>query len=74
MKIERIDHLNLTVADIARSVAFYKQVLGMEAESMGEHRAALRLAPPPSVVHSPSSVQIIVENFTSGELLAFARR
>ncbi len=24
MKIERIDHLNLTVADIARSVAFYK--------------------------------------------------
>jgi catechol 2,3-dioxygenase-like lactoylglutathione lyase family enzyme len=41
MKIERIDHLNLTVADIARSVAFYKQVLGMEAESMGEHRAAL---------------------------------
>jgi catechol 2,3-dioxygenase-like lactoylglutathione lyase family enzyme len=41
MKIERIDHLNLTVADIARSIAFYKQVLGMEAESMGEHRAAL---------------------------------
>lgn len=41
MKIERIDHLNLTVADIARSVAFYKQVLGMTAESMGEHRAAL---------------------------------
>jgi catechol 2,3-dioxygenase-like lactoylglutathione lyase family enzyme len=41
MKIERIDHLNLTVADVARSVAFYKQVLGMEAESMGEHRAAI---------------------------------
>jgi catechol 2,3-dioxygenase-like lactoylglutathione lyase family enzyme len=41
MKIERIDHLNLTVADIERSVAFYKQVLGMEAESMGERRAAL---------------------------------
>jgi catechol 2,3-dioxygenase-like lactoylglutathione lyase family enzyme len=41
MKIERIDHLNLTVADIPRSVEFYKRVLGMEAESMGEHRAAL---------------------------------
>ena len=41
MKIERIDHLNLTVADIARSVAFYERVLGMETESMGEHRAAL---------------------------------
>jgi catechol 2,3-dioxygenase-like lactoylglutathione lyase family enzyme len=41
MKIERIDHLNLTVADIARSVEFYKRVLGMRAESMGEGRAAL---------------------------------
>jgi catechol 2,3-dioxygenase-like lactoylglutathione lyase family enzyme len=41
MKIERIDHLNLTVADIDRSVEFYKRVLGMKAESMGEDRAAL---------------------------------
>jgi catechol 2,3-dioxygenase-like lactoylglutathione lyase family enzyme len=41
MKIERIDHLNLTVADIDRSVEFYKRVLGMRAESMGEGRAAL---------------------------------
>jgi catechol 2,3-dioxygenase-like lactoylglutathione lyase family enzyme len=41
MKIERIDHLNLTVADIDRSIAFYKRVLGMEIESMGEGRAAL---------------------------------
>ena len=41
MKIERIDHLNLTVADIDRSVEFYKRVLGMETESMGEGRAAL---------------------------------
>ena len=41
MKIERIDHLNITVADIDRSIAFYKKVLGMEAEVMGEGRAAL---------------------------------
>jgi catechol 2,3-dioxygenase-like lactoylglutathione lyase family enzyme len=41
MKIERIDHLNLTVADIDRSVAFYQRVLGMKTESMGEGRAAL---------------------------------
>jgi catechol 2,3-dioxygenase-like lactoylglutathione lyase family enzyme len=41
MKIERIDHLNLTVADIDRSVEFYQRVLGMKAESMGEGRAAL---------------------------------
>jgi catechol 2,3-dioxygenase-like lactoylglutathione lyase family enzyme len=41
MQIERIDHLNLTVADIERSVEFYKRVLGMKTESMGEGRAAL---------------------------------
>ena len=41
MKIERIDHLNLTVADIDRSAEFYKRVLGMEIESIGEGRAAL---------------------------------
>src|SRR5215470_13009675 len=41
MKIERIDHLNITVADIGRSVEFYERVLGMKTESMGEGRAAL---------------------------------
>jgi len=41
MKIERIDHLNITVADIDRSAEFYKRVLGMRTESMGEGRAAL---------------------------------
>jgi len=41
MKIERIDHLNLTVADIDRSLEFYKRVLGMETESVSEDRAAL---------------------------------
>ena len=41
MKIERIDHLNLTVADIDRSLEFYQRVLGMKAESVGEGRAAL---------------------------------
>ena len=41
MKIERIDHLNITVADIDRSMAFYKKVLGMEAETIAEGRATL---------------------------------
>ncbi|HEX3863014.1 MAG TPA: VOC family protein [Stellaceae bacterium] len=41
MNIERIDHLNITVADIDRSVEFYQRVLGMKTESMGEGRAAL---------------------------------
>src|ERR1700676_3088591 len=41
MKIDRIDHLNITVADIDRSVEFYQRVLGMRSERMGEGRAAL---------------------------------
>jgi catechol 2,3-dioxygenase-like lactoylglutathione lyase family enzyme len=41
MKIERIDHLNLTVADIDRSIEFYQRVLGMKSERMGAGRAAL---------------------------------
>jgi catechol 2,3-dioxygenase-like lactoylglutathione lyase family enzyme len=41
MKIERIDHLNLTVADIDRSMEFYERVLGMRTERLGEGRAAL---------------------------------
>src|ERR1700686_1667957 len=41
MKIERIDHLNITVADIDRSIAFYKKVLGMKTEAIAEGRAAL---------------------------------
>ncbi len=42
MKVERLDHLNLTVADIDRSRDFYTKVLGMEAVTWGEGRAALR--------------------------------
>src|SRR4030081_438832 len=41
MNIDRIDHLNITVADIDRSVEFYERVLGMKTERMGEGRAAL---------------------------------
>ena len=41
MKIERIDHLNITVADIDRSIEFYQRVLGMKVETIGEGRAAL---------------------------------
>ncbi|HTV44957.1 MAG TPA: VOC family protein [Stellaceae bacterium] len=41
MNIDRIDHLNLTVADLDRSLDFYRSVLGMRCESIGEGRAAL---------------------------------
>src|SRR2546421_12018780 len=54
MKIDRIDHLNITVADIDRSVEFYQRVLGMRTERMGEGRAALLLASRRSISTSPA--------------------
>lgn len=41
MKVQRIDHVVLTVADIERTLAFYERVLGMTAVSFGEGRRAL---------------------------------
>ncbi|NIG55546.1 VOC family protein [Chitinophaga sp. Cy-1792] len=42
MKINRLDHLVLTVADIATTVKFYQEVLGMEPETFGAGRTALK--------------------------------
>jgi len=41
MRVDRIDHLVLTVADIDASVAFYETVLGMQKIEFGEGRIAL---------------------------------
>ena len=41
MRIDRIDHLVLTVADFERTTAFYAGVLGMEAVTFGDGRRAL---------------------------------
>lgn len=41
MKTSRIDHLVLTVADIERSVSFYRDVLGMRRIEFGDGRIAL---------------------------------
>jgi len=41
MKIERLDHLVLTVADIAKTCEFYEKVLGMETVTFGAGRKAL---------------------------------
>lgn len=42
MRINRLDHLVLTVADIDVTVRFYAEVLGMEMEIFDEGRTALR--------------------------------
>ena len=44
MEIERLDHLVLTVADIAATCAFYERALGMRAVTFGEGRSEGRTA------------------------------
>ena len=41
VRIDRLDHLVLTVADIDATVEFYTRVLGMEAVTFGTGRTAL---------------------------------
>jgi catechol 2,3-dioxygenase-like lactoylglutathione lyase family enzyme len=41
MKVESLDHLVLTVADVDASCAFYERVLGMQTVTFGEGRKAL---------------------------------
>lgn len=41
MKIDSLDHLVLTVADVAATCAFYTRVLGMVEVTFGEGRKAL---------------------------------
>jgi len=41
MNIDRIDHIVLTVADIAATCEFYERVLGMRAVTFGSGRTAL---------------------------------
>lgn len=41
MKIDRIDHIVLTVRSIERTCAFYASAFGMEVVSFGEGRKAL---------------------------------
>lgn len=40
-RVDRLDHLVLTVADIAATCAFYERVLGMRRETFGDGRTAL---------------------------------
>ena len=39
--LDRLDHLVLTVADLDRTIVFYRDVLGMRLETFGEGRKAL---------------------------------
>jgi len=41
VRVDRLDHLVLTVADIGATVGFYTRVLGMKAVTFGPGRTAL---------------------------------
>ena len=41
MRVERLDHLVLTVRDIPATVTFYTRVMGMQAVTFGDNRWAL---------------------------------
>ena len=42
MKIDRLDHLVLTVRDIEATCEFYRRVVGMEVVTFGNNRKALQ--------------------------------
>lgn len=42
MRVDRLDHLVLTVADIDVSIDFYTRILGMRAVTFGDGRHGLR--------------------------------
>jgi catechol 2,3-dioxygenase-like lactoylglutathione lyase family enzyme len=42
MRIDRLDHLVLTVRDLDAAIAFYTRILGMRAETFADGRTALR--------------------------------
>jgi catechol 2,3-dioxygenase-like lactoylglutathione lyase family enzyme len=60
MQIERLDHLVLTVADIARSCEFYTRVLGMEVVRFGEGRIALRFGQQKINLHPADNIPGLV--------------
>ena len=67
MHIERLDHLVLTVADIARTCEFYTRVLGMEVVRFGEGRTALRFGQQKINLHPVSdSSRLVADKPTPG--------
>ena len=67
MQIERLDHLVLTVADIARTCDFYTRVLGMEVVTFGEGRTALRFGQQKINLHPADNIPgLVADKPTAG--------
>ena len=67
MQIARLDHLVLTVADIARTCDFYTKVLGMEVLHFGEGRTALRFGQQKINLHPADNIPgLVADRPTAG--------
>ncbi len=67
MNIARLDHLVLTVADIARTCDFYAKVLGMEVIHFGEERTALRFGRQKINLHAADAIPgLVADRPTTG--------
>ncbi len=61
--LERLDHLVLTVRDVAATCRFYERALGMRREEFGEGRVALHFGRQKINLHPyPSPVEIVAED------------
>src|SRR5260370_402083 len=60
MHIERLDHLVLTVADMARTCEFYTRVLGMGVVTFGEGGTALRFGQQKINLHPADNIPGLV--------------
>ena len=66
-KIEALDHLVLTVADMATSIAFYTRVLGCTEVSYGAGRKSLRFGDQKINVHPhDGSMKLVAKHPTPG--------
>jgi catechol 2,3-dioxygenase-like lactoylglutathione lyase family enzyme len=67
MQIARLDHLVLTVADIAKTCDFYTKVLGMEVQQFGEGRTALRFGQQKINLHPADNIPgLVADKPTAG--------
>jgi catechol 2,3-dioxygenase-like lactoylglutathione lyase family enzyme len=67
MQIARLDHLVLTVADIAKTCDFYTKVLGMEVVQFGEGRSALRFGQQKINLHATNNIPgLVADKPTAG--------
>jgi catechol 2,3-dioxygenase-like lactoylglutathione lyase family enzyme len=60
MKIARLDHLVLTVADIGKTCEFYTKALGMEVVTFGDGRTALHFGQQKINLHPADNIPGLV--------------